>query len=340
MKSPLRTENARRGMLLITVLAIVFFSLLVLLVLFWPREASRETEPSSTTRAWVLPSELKLHTRPNGKAPVVARLERGAEVTLVETRGSWAHVQASGGNEGWAERNALEGPDEHQRRLVRADEIRKLPPLDAQVEKSTSLYAGPAFYYPVVGEIGRGEKVRVYTRDHEFYAIDAGGRIAYADVDAIDLSVGGPQFRIAARSDREEEPQFAPQSPIEAPPGPPKTAPPPVEPPPETSRPLQTPGGVYGSVPPGGTPPEPVRQVQPRYPYTARRAGIEGPVILRGIVRKDGSFEQVQILRDLPLGLGDAAREAVEHWRFRPATWQGQPIDVYYTVTVNFQITQ
>jgi len=32
----------------------------------------------------------------------------------------------------------------------------------------------------------------------------------------------------------------------------------------------------------------------------------------------------------------EAGCEAVQRWRFRPATYRGDPIDVYYTVTVNF----
>ena len=70
----------------------------------------------------------------------------------------------------------------------------------------------------------------------------------------------------------------------------------------------------------------------------ARSRGAEGRVVLRGIVRRDGTIDDVQIVQDQPYGLGDAAREAVSRWRFRPATHRGEPIDVYYTVTVNFRL--
>jgi len=72
---------------------------------------------------------------------------------------------------------------------------------------------------------------------------------------------------------------------------------------------------------------------------TARQAGVQGAVVLRGIVRKDGAIDNVEVIKDLPYGLGDAARDAVSRWRFRPATYRGDPIDVYYTVTVNFRLT-
>ena len=70
----------------------------------------------------------------------------------------------------------------------------------------------------------------------------------------------------------------------------------------------------------------------------ARRAGIQGAVVVRGIVRRDGTIDNVEVIKDLPQGLGDAAAEAVRRWRFRPATYRGEPIDVYYTVTVNFRL--
>ena len=55
----------------------------------------------------------------------------------------------------------------------------------------------------------------------------------------------------------------------------------------------------------------------------ARRANVAGAVVVRGIVRRDGTIDNVEIIKDLPYGLGEAAREAVEQWRFRPATVHG-----------------
>ena len=76
----------------------------------------------------------------------------------------------------------------------------------------------------------------------------------------------------------------------------------------------------------------------PRYPMNARRAGAQGSVVVRGIVRRDGTIDNVEVIKDLEYGLGEAARQAVSQWRFRPATYRGEPIDVYYTVTVNFRL--
>ena len=40
-----------------------------------------------------------------------------------------------------------------------------------------------------------------------------------------------------------------------------------------------------------------------------------------------------QVLRNR---IAKAAMDAVERWKFKPATLQGKPVKVYYTLTVNF----
>src|SRR5260370_33819684 len=75
--------------------------------------------------------------------------------------------------------------------------------------------------------------------------------------------------------------------------------------------------GVYSAVPLGGTQPEEIDRVLPRYPMAARQAGVQGPVVLRGIVRRDGAIDNVEGIKDLPYSLGDAARERVSRRRFR-----------------------
>ena len=40
----------------------------------------------------------------------------------------------------------------------------------------------------------------------------------------------------------------------------------------------------------------------------------------------------------MPLGLTEAAVAAVGDWRFEPATLDGEPVAVYYIVSVSFSI--
>ncbi|HEX7182596.1 MAG TPA: TonB family protein, partial [Thermoanaerobaculia bacterium] len=86
--------------------------------------------------------------------------------------------------------------------------------------------------------------------------------------------------------------------------------------------------------------PEMLSGAQPRYSETARRARIQGTVILEAVIDQKGRVTDLRVLKSLPMGLDQSALDAVREWRFRPATLEGRPVKVYYTLTVNFQIQQ
>jgi periplasmic protein TonB len=76
----------------------------------------------------------------------------------------------------------------------------------------------------------------------------------------------------------------------------------------------------------------------PRYSKIALRARIEGVVVLRAIIDERGFVTNVHILKGLPMGLDQAAVETVREWIFEPAKLAGQPVKVYYTLTVQFRL--
>lgn len=317
-----------RGLLVVILLAVVFFALLSLIILKMGdvRPIRRRTETLT-----VLPMTVRIRTEPNARAAVVATATTGETVTLLEDQGTWVRVQTRDGLSGWAERASLERTAERARRLARFESIRRLPALAGITTDRAQLFAGPGMFYPLIGELPEGTSVRVFTRDHDFYAIEYRNQIAYADVEAVDVTASGsPQLEVATAQPPPTETTASAE-------------PPPFEPPLEIP-PLIAPEdlvdhtGAYAAVPPGGTQPAEVHRVIPVYPVAARRAGAYGSVVIRGIVRRDGTIDEVEIIKDLPHGLGQAARDAVRRWRFRPATYQGDPIDVYYTVTVNFRL--
>ncbi|HEX7807672.1 MAG TPA: TonB family protein [Thermoanaerobaculia bacterium] len=336
---PDNVTRHKRGLIVVVFLALIFFALLAAIVLKSGGNGTPDVAAKSEELT-VLPVRIRIRTEPQARAPVVATATSGEHVTMLEDRGAWVRVQTADGLSGWAERANLERTIEGERRKKRYETIRRLPPLEGEASERAPLYAGPGIFYPLVGELAEGSEVTVYTRDHEFYAIEHGKQIAYASVDAIDVSASGTQLDV--RTSAAEPPPTATDTTGSV--AQTDTAPPeplPVEPAPVPTpepEPVERTTGVYTSVPPGGTQPRELDRAVPRYPGSARRAGIQGPVVVRGIVRRDGTIDNVEIIKDLPYGLGEEARRAVSRWRFRPATVRGEPIDVYYTVTVNFRL--
>lgn len=318
------------GGCLVAILASIFFVLLALL--FVASQKGRGEMPGKhVVRLYLVPSTVKLRPQPSVSADPSSTLERGVAFEQSDVHGVWVKVRSAAGIEGWAERSQFESEKEYERRRARSTSIRQLPPLEGRTERRAALHSGPGMFYPVVGELENKEPVLVYTRDHDYFAVDLEGDIAYVDVDSVDVTSGASvQFDVADAGtgfpDSEPAPGVEePVAPIPAP------AAVPALPPGRTSR-------VFAAVPAGGTQPRVTEQRHPRYPLLARRAGTEGAVVIRAIIRRDGSVGEIEILQDLPNGLGEAAREAVRGWRFDPATWRGEPIDVYYTVTVNFRL--
>jgi protein TonB len=82
-----------------------------------------------------------------------------------------------------------------------------------------------------------------------------------------------------------------------------------------------------------------IRKIQPIYPESARRAGIQGEVLLEGIISRSGRMEDVKAVSGHPW-LVAAAKDAVSQWRFRPYVLNGKPIDVITRVTVDFKLNR
>jgi TonB family protein len=84
--------------------------------------------------------------------------------------------------------------------------------------------------------------------------------------------------------------------------------------------------------------PEPLHKVDPAYPASYVHDRVEGTVVLYGVIRSDGSVGDVRILEGFDSVLDENARAALEKWRFRPGTRNGNPIDVEVVVRVPFRV--
>jgi protein TonB len=112
---------------------------------------------------------------------------------------------------------------------------------------------------------------------------------------------------------------------------PPPPAPPP--PPPPKAAPPKGPVRVGGKI----SEPRKTRNVPPLYPDMAKRARVQGTVILEATISPQGRVSDVKVLRGVPL-LDDAAMNAVRQWTYTPTMLNGTPVPVIMTVTVNFKL--
>jgi protein TonB len=76
-----------------------------------------------------------------------------------------------------------------------------------------------------------------------------------------------------------------------------------------------------------------------RYPEIARRAGIEGRVIIQFVVDEQGNVLNPQVVRSAGGGgLDEAAIEAIRRVRFTPGMQRGRPVKVQMTQPVIFRL--
>lgn len=118
--------------------------------------------------------------------------------------------------------------------------------------------------------------------------------------------------------------------------------PPPASPgPPERAAPVAPPDVAAPPPPPPAdsnvTPVRLVKQVKPRYPESAKSEKASGQVVLRGVISVDGSVIGLTTISANRADLEEAAKAAVQQWKFEPAKLNGQPVEVVTDLTINFQ---
>ncbi|HTA67537.1 MAG TPA: energy transducer TonB [Bryobacteraceae bacterium] len=82
-----------------------------------------------------------------------------------------------------------------------------------------------------------------------------------------------------------------------------------------------------------------LRKIIPEYPSLAKAARVSGVVRLLGVIAKDGTIRNLQLISGHPL-LARAALEAVKQWVYQPTLLNGQPVEVIAPIDVNFTLGQ
>ena len=80
-----------------------------------------------------------------------------------------------------------------------------------------------------------------------------------------------------------------------------------------------------------------IHHVDPEYPLLARKAKIQGPVVLSAVIDTKGKVTNLRVLSGHPL-LAQSAVDAVKQWKYRPYVFEGQVVPVETTITVVFHL--
>ena len=85
--------------------------------------------------------------------------------------------------------------------------------------------------------------------------------------------------------------------------------------------------------------PKLIKRVNPTYPEEARKEKIQGVVVLRVLIETDGSCRVLAIEESPNPLLAEAARAAVDQWRYEPSRDEtGKLLREEFTVTVKFAL--
>lgn len=79
-------------------------------------------------------------------------------------------------------------------------------------------------------------------------------------------------------------------------------------------------------------------KVMPEFPVMARDRMARGKVTLHAVVRSDGTTDVLDVFKSSAryCGFEQAAIDAVRQWRYIPGQKDGKPVDIYFTVDIDF----
>lgn len=80
-------------------------------------------------------------------------------------------------------------------------------------------------------------------------------------------------------------------------------------------------------------------QKQINYPEMARKAGIEGKVIIQFIVNEQGKVEDPKVIRGIGGGCDKEALRVVKKASFEPGRQRGKPVRVQFSLPITFRLS-
>jgi TonB family protein len=89
------------------------------------------------------------------------------------------------------------------------------------------------------------------------------------------------------------------------------------------------------TIPPGIMQGNLIYKVDPVYPEIAKQAHVQGVVVLRALISKTGTVEDLHVVGGAPM-LTSSAMDAVKQWKYKPYLVDGHPSEVETTINVNY----
>lgn len=76
-----------------------------------------------------------------------------------------------------------------------------------------------------------------------------------------------------------------------------------------------------------------------KYPIVAEENGIQGTVVVKFVVRKNGLIDNINVVKSVDTSLDKEAKRLIRVMpRWKPGKQNGEPVNVEVTVPVNFRI--
>ncbi len=265
---------------------------------------------------------------PTEKSGSSVHLTRGTEVQILSAQGDFWRVSLAKGGEVWVPSGSFERISDREARERRAKAVADFPVQPGRAVEPCPVLLAPEYGAARWGELDDGDDVSVVMPDHDFYGIrlaDAG--LAFVPARSVRL-LPSPAAAMPSPSGKRDAivPAITPLATPEPTAGPVTGVPAPAETP-------------QASLPPGSEPPVLVVRVEPKYPETARRAKLTGDVTLAIVVEATGKVGKVEVVSGGPMGMTDAAVDAVKRWVFKPARVDGRPVATVKRVHIRFELT-
>jgi TonB family protein len=297
--------------------------------------AAAPGDPESSPAA-VTVDRIELRREPARQSPAVATLDHGARLRVIEDRGAWVSVETAAGARGFLPAESVERDSDRDARQRRAKTLLAFSPVFGVVGEDTDIFLAPYPLAPRGGRLARGTVIPIHSVDHSYFAFrDEKWGLAFVNSAQVDLVPRDPrQPEIRPEKTRplknltivnlngEPPPEEEPMADAEPGAPAPRT---------EAIAPKETLPGLIEQ-------PAVLTRAEPAYPDAARRAGIEGTVELEVSIDANGKVTDVEVVRGLPLGVSDAAADAVRRWTYRPARGPRGPLASRKTVRIRFAL--